>query len=444
MRKLMKNKTSGITLIALVVTIIVLLILAGISIQMLTGDNGILLRAGEARDITEEKQIIEEAQLDILAQQTSKLSGDLTEAELEGILSPKYGTLSTEEKRTIDKKLTTKDGKYIIPVSKIYNGRLSILTIPTIADADEKDYYGQPIDYDVDLGKYTDGETDLDLDGKPQYDWKIFYNDGTNIYIIAEDFVPMNNCSNLTTSVTNRTDGGTTYPYSLYWYGNIDNNKTGSVDIFTSNPSKTSKLADKFLSYWKPQVTGDNDASEKSNAKMVATLMDTNLWNNFATSTKVSELTDKADEFAAIGGPTLEMWIKSWNGKYPDDKLYCDNANSYGYYVKAGNSPSNNDYYIEDSVMQSKTGYGETLYFPHPLVNNSYDTFTTSNNCYGYWLASSTAQDESNIMFVECDGYVAMQYYGNRYCGVRPVVCLPSDITATWNETDGVWNIIKK
>ena len=38
MRKTLKNK-NGITLIALVVTIIVLLILAGVSIAMLTGEN---------------------------------------------------------------------------------------------------------------------------------------------------------------------------------------------------------------------------------------------------------------------------------------------------------------------------------------------------------------------------------------------------------------------
>ncbi len=35
----------GITLIALIITIIVLLILAGVSIAMLTGDNGILTRS---------------------------------------------------------------------------------------------------------------------------------------------------------------------------------------------------------------------------------------------------------------------------------------------------------------------------------------------------------------------------------------------------------------
>ena len=44
---------NGITLIALVVTIIVLLILAGVSINMLTGQNGILNRAAEAKEKTE-------------------------------------------------------------------------------------------------------------------------------------------------------------------------------------------------------------------------------------------------------------------------------------------------------------------------------------------------------------------------------------------------------
>lgn len=55
-----KNKNKGITLIALVVTIIVLLILAAVAIQMLTGDNGILKKAGEAKENNERAQIKEE------------------------------------------------------------------------------------------------------------------------------------------------------------------------------------------------------------------------------------------------------------------------------------------------------------------------------------------------------------------------------------------------
>ena len=50
------KKNLGITLIALVVTIIVLLILAGVSISMLTGQNGILNRASEAKEKTEQAQ----------------------------------------------------------------------------------------------------------------------------------------------------------------------------------------------------------------------------------------------------------------------------------------------------------------------------------------------------------------------------------------------------
>ena len=56
MRKRKKQKNKGITLIALVITIIVLLILAGISIATLTGENGILTRANEARTQTEEAE----------------------------------------------------------------------------------------------------------------------------------------------------------------------------------------------------------------------------------------------------------------------------------------------------------------------------------------------------------------------------------------------------
>lgn len=62
MRKLMKNKTSGITLIALVVTVIVLLILAGISIVTLSGDHGILKQAGNAKKSTDQVQLEEDVQ----------------------------------------------------------------------------------------------------------------------------------------------------------------------------------------------------------------------------------------------------------------------------------------------------------------------------------------------------------------------------------------------
>ena len=61
------KKERGITLIALVITIIVLLILAGVSIAMLTGNNGILTQAQNAKTKTEEAADKEKIQLAVNA-----------------------------------------------------------------------------------------------------------------------------------------------------------------------------------------------------------------------------------------------------------------------------------------------------------------------------------------------------------------------------------------
>ena len=68
MRKILK-KENGITLIALIITIIVLLILSGISIATLSGDNGILKQAGESKIKTKKAQIEEEIRLAYSAMQ---------------------------------------------------------------------------------------------------------------------------------------------------------------------------------------------------------------------------------------------------------------------------------------------------------------------------------------------------------------------------------------
>lgn len=61
----MTQRNGGITLIALVITIIVLLILAGVSIATLTGPNGLLTRATEAKTATEEAGTKEKLQVEI-------------------------------------------------------------------------------------------------------------------------------------------------------------------------------------------------------------------------------------------------------------------------------------------------------------------------------------------------------------------------------------------
>jgi len=62
----LKKNNKGITLIALVITIIVLLILAGVAIATLTGDNGILTKAVTAKDKTTEAEAREAVQLEAI------------------------------------------------------------------------------------------------------------------------------------------------------------------------------------------------------------------------------------------------------------------------------------------------------------------------------------------------------------------------------------------
>ena len=67
MKKFKLNSNKGITLIALVITIIVLLILAAVSIATLTGENGILTQATKAREKNNEAEVEERVKLEVMA-----------------------------------------------------------------------------------------------------------------------------------------------------------------------------------------------------------------------------------------------------------------------------------------------------------------------------------------------------------------------------------------
>ena len=53
---------------------------------MLTGKNGILTQAQEAKKATERASIIEQAQVDLLEKQTENSSGDVTSGDLKEVL----------------------------------------------------------------------------------------------------------------------------------------------------------------------------------------------------------------------------------------------------------------------------------------------------------------------------------------------------------------------
>ena len=70
------TNNKGITLIALVITIIVLLILAGVSIAMLTGQNGILTQASNSKDKTTAAEIAERVNMELNVQLSRAMAGE--------------------------------------------------------------------------------------------------------------------------------------------------------------------------------------------------------------------------------------------------------------------------------------------------------------------------------------------------------------------------------
>lgn len=121
MGKIVKNNQQGITLIALVVTIIVLLILTGVSISMLVGDNGLLTKANNAKELYTKASFYEKIQIVVNAYlvKNNFVSED---KELDAIISElnSYGDIET-------KKVITYDGKTDLEI-KDSNGNICLVT----------------------------------------------------------------------------------------------------------------------------------------------------------------------------------------------------------------------------------------------------------------------------------------------------------------------------
>ncbi len=112
-KKIFNNdKNKGITLIALVVTIVVLLILAGTSISMLTGENGIINQAQTAQIENNHSSVFEAMQLEVQSFKTNKIVGEISTDALSFLKNE--GKIDENNivnvKDTLQKKLSTGNG----------------------------------------------------------------------------------------------------------------------------------------------------------------------------------------------------------------------------------------------------------------------------------------------------------------------------------------------
>ena len=160
-------------------------------------------------------------------------------------------------------------------------------------------YYGQIVEgYNA---KYDDNGTT----------WRIFMADENNIYLIADDYMHYNYGAEKNGKRLTRN-----YEYK-YHMQNILAEYSGAVDINSSFGSKWLSI------YWKKYSTSTNE-----NIMAVAYMLDTAIWNE-KYKTGYESIVDYA-----IGGPTLEMYCKSYKDTHPDKYLQCEKLDNEGYQVK--------------------------------------------------------------------------------------------------------------
>ena len=247
-------------------------------------------------------------------------------------------------------------------------------------------------------------DIDLDDDGDTTNDWQIFYKEDNPTspnygatYIIPDYYVPY---SKMTTSISNagmiKYSSGT---YRVYW-STVPSYKTITDDV-------------KAIFMYNYTGTSNN------NVKAVSRLLDTSAWqSNF--------VTDKlqAKGGLAIGGPTINMWVASWNKAYPTETLTATISGT-GYQINSSNTLD----------LSSYTGYttAPNVYFPTKSAD--------SDGTVAYWLASPSSNGSAFLMLVYYNGSVDRNNYSNSRLGVRPLVYLPSSVKLEQSTTEGLWNI---
>ena len=111
MKNLSKNE-KGITLVALVTTIVILLILSGISIGTLTNKKGLIGEANQNSESAQKESIIEKIEADLYSEKTitGKIPNETNLIEI----AEKYGTVDKK-----NKKITITGANYEINFSEI-------------------------------------------------------------------------------------------------------------------------------------------------------------------------------------------------------------------------------------------------------------------------------------------------------------------------------------
>ncbi len=252
--------------------------------------------------------------------------------------------------------------------------------------------YGDKYDYSVTVN-------DVVVD-----DWKIFYKDEDGIYIIPSTYLPMESVGekDAENSISSKTHVSAMGEYYGIYYS------TSKLVYQEPNENIQTKYL-KLLSL---------DPDHGSNV-LVSEMLHSENWSSLVN-------TDMGASYA-IGGVPLEMFVASWNEKYPEEKIYID-VEEQGYTIGLEESPTT--YQVD---LSSLAGYQDKLYFPTQDVIEESSVGEVSFRVTGYmlaapsWCGSPSYGKCSTLEYLhENSGIIRSKAYGGYGYALRPIVFIPN------------------
>ena len=420
------KKQQGITLIALVITIIVLLILAGITIALITSNDSAPQKAVEAREANDKGA----------ARDTAAL---LVADKVQGYYEAKYVNRTTDVatpgeyvNSALSSAVTQGDYKVVVleGTLKVFEKNADITTAdPLVYGVVASD---GTINWGTTAGGGSGGGGDVtpgtaltigdtvnystSLNGVDLTDWRVFYIDGDDTYLILDGFLPNSAV-------------------------NVDNIHSAEYDDYCVDAGSS---------------------EEVSRGDFIRAMTTTTNWSELVTNGKINGESinqNVLNDMWAMGSPTLQLYVNSWNESYPNAHIYMDSIECEdgcdGYFISLteealewGCDYIQPDSYDDEIEVDEETGAEVIVGGPRISYYNAveddesrklYDPYyydgRPSSLVYGYWLATGSWDENNSWADVYTAGYgyagsawASDNYYYNGEYALRPVIKLPTSV----------------
>lgn len=369
------KKNSGITLVAVIITVIILLIITGVSVSVLLGRNGTIKESTVAKDKTNKAYAEECVMTEVsgsydkfgrinLDELNSNLRKNLENIELKAE-DGSYSAL-TEENRITKLPSIVKYRGYDVEIT----GEASV----TLTEEDD----GEDVDpVDPEVNEPEKEKLTLEKVDQMVEDYTYFCKDDENYYFIYDEYLPKEKIP------TSEKIGTGTRDYNVF--------------------AKNKCTPEEFVRW----LRGEGEYEHA--------------WDSLEEEIKnklVSQGVAREDlaNLRLTGGPTPKQFKDAYNERYESKgkfDLVGDDSKGYKYSLNGTTETTIN--------VKNKDVYKNKLFFP-------YTGSEQYHGCSGYWLAWTSIYSNDNICCVIFDGDLTSRNDTYDYIGVRPIFSVPREL----------------